>query len=362
MAGAFGYFAQLVASSHGIKLPWEVWAFAAIALMGILGYRQIDVSARVLSVLMVAEVSILALLDIAIVIRRGSAALPTTSFNPHTVPSTGIGISLMFALISFVGFESAALYSEEARRPERSVPLATYCAVILIAAFYTLTSWTAVGAIGPAQLHRVAGQQLGNLFFGLSGSYLGSVAATVMQVLLCTSLFAGLLAMHSASNRYMFVLGRDSVLPRPLSAVHARYGSPYRASLVQTACSIPTSTSRPPCSGSAPSASSALAVIGFFRRRPDGHWWRTVLAPALGFAGLATSAVLLVRNFGVLTGTTNAVVTSLPWFILAAALAGIGYAYWIRSRHPRRYEELATAGIRDTKVAPDQAAVLTPRQ
>jgi hypothetical protein len=86
------------------------------------------------------------------------------------------------------------------------------------------------------------------------------------------------------------------------------------------------------------------------------------LAPALGFAGLATSAVLLVRNFGVLTGTTNAVVTSLPWFILAAALAGIGYAYWIRSRHPRRYEELATAGIRDTKVAPDQAAVLTPRQ
>jgi hypothetical protein len=236
MAGAFGYFAQLVASSHGIKLPWEVWAFAAIALMGILGYRQIDVSARVLSVLMVAEVSILALLDIAIVIRRGSAALPTTSFNPHTVPSTGIGISLMFALISFVGFESAALYSEEARRPERSVPLATYCAVILIAAFYTLTSWTAVGVIGPAQLHRVAGQQLGNLFFGLSGSYLGSVAATVMQVLLCTSLFAGLLAMHSASNRYMFVLGRDSVLPRPLSAVHARYGSPYRASLVQTAC------------------------------------------------------------------------------------------------------------------------------
>ncbi len=369
MAGAFGYFAQLIAASYGFRLPWEAWALAGIALMGIFGYRQIDISARVLSVLMIGETSILALLDIAVLIRHGGAALPSASFSPHTVLSAGIGISLMFALISFVGFESAALYGEEARNPRRSVPLATYSAVILIAVFYTLTSWTAVGAVGPLRLRHVAGQQLGNLFFGLSGDYLGRALTTVMQVLLCTSLFAGLLAMHSASNRYLFVLGRDRVLPGLLHAVHPRHSSPHRASLVQTAVTT-TVTAAFAIAGLDPyvnlattmfgvatlgiivlQALAALSVIGFFRRRSDRHWWRTALAPALAFCGLAASAFLLVRNFGVLTGTTTAVVTSLPWLILALGLGGIAYAYWLRSRRPLRYADLMTAETRDGESA-----------
>ena len=52
-----------------------------------------------------------------------------------------MGIGLMFAFGSFVGFESAALYGEEARNPRRSVPLATYASVLVITVFYGLTSW-----------------------------------------------------------------------------------------------------------------------------------------------------------------------------------------------------------------------------
>ena len=67
-----------------------------------------------------------------------TAALPATSFNPHVVLSGAVGVAMMFAFTSFIGFESAALYGEETRNPKRSVPLATYISVVLIAVFYAL--------------------------------------------------------------------------------------------------------------------------------------------------------------------------------------------------------------------------------
>jgi amino acid transporter len=365
LAGAFAYFGHLVFAQAGLNVPWQVWGAAGILLMAFLGYRQIDVSARVLAVLMVGEVTVLGLLDIAVLIRRGGAALPAASFSPGAILAPGIGVSLMFALVAFVGFESAALYGEESRNPRRSVPLATYLSVIVIAVFYALTSWVAVGAVGPDRLKPEAGRQLGNLFFGLTTSYLGDVITAVMGILLCTSLFASLLAIHNAANRYMFVLGRDGVLPAALGSVHRRRRSPHRASLTQTACTVvvvgvfaiagldPYVNLATAMTGLGTlgiillQASAAAAVIGFFRRRSDRHWWRTLLAPALGFLGLATSTVLVVRNYGLLTGSSSPVVNALPLLLLLVALGGVGYAYRIRSRRSDQYATLAAVEHRE---------------
>lgn len=238
VAGAFAYFAQLVAASHGLDLRWELWAAAGIAVTAALGYRQIDISARVVAVLLVAEVGILVALDVAILARDGTAALPAAAFAPGTVFGPGLGVSLMFAFVSYIGFESAALYGEEARDPERSVPRATYLAVVAISVFYALTSWLVVGAVGAGNVRASATEQLGDLFFQLSDDYLVSAATTVMQVLLCTSLLAGMLALHGAAVRYLFVLGRERLLPAGLAAVHPRHGAPHRASLVQSGLTV----------------------------------------------------------------------------------------------------------------------------
>ncbi|GGW42012.1 amino acid permease [Streptomyces lucensis JCM 4490] len=359
LLGSFAYFAQLVAASHGLDLPWEAWAAAGLLLVAVLGYRQIDLSVRVLGVAMCCEVGILLLLAAAVLVRHGAAALPGTSFSPHTLSGSGIGVSMMFAFISFIGIESAALYGEEAHNPERSVSRATYISISLIALFYGFISWIAVGAVGPHSIQKVAGAQLGDLFFSLSDDYLTEAFTTAMQVLLCLSLFAGWLALHNAANRYMFVLGREGVLPRVLGTAHARYASPYRASLTQTAFSLVTAAvfavaGLDPYLGLTTSmlglgtlgiiflqAVACLSVIGYFWRRPDRHWWRTALAPALGFAGLAVATSLVVINFDTMTGTKNPVVDSLPWLILVGAVLGPAYALWIRSAHPERYARLA---------------------
>jgi amino acid transporter len=359
LLGAFGYFAQLVAGQYGLGLPWEVWSAAALVAVAVLGYRQIDLSARVLFVLMATELIVLLVLDGFVVAHRGGAALPVASFSPGVVFTGAVGVTMMFAFISFIGFESAALYGEETRNPTRSVPVAIYASVSVIAVFYAFTSWAAVGGVGGDRVRDVAGQQLGNLFFALSDEYVSPALTATMQILLCTSLFAAVLALHGAANRYIFVLGREKVLPGWLGRVHPRHASPHRASVVQTVVSAAVVAAfavagLDPYTNLATSmlglgtlgivglqTAAALSVLGFFRRRPDRHWWRTGLAPLLGAVGLAVSAVLLVGNFGLLTGSDSPVVAGLPWLLLVVAVAGVGYAYWMRSAHSGRYAELA---------------------
>jgi amino acid transporter len=355
-----------------------VWAAAGLLLVGVLGYRQIEVSARILSVFMVCEVVILMVLNVAIIARHGGAALPSASFSPGTITGAGIGVSMTFAFISFIGFESAALYGEESRNPRRSVARATYIAVALVASFYAFTSWVAVGAVGPGNVRAVATDHLGDMFFNLSDDYLSVAATDVMQVLLCTSLFAGWLALHNAANRYLFVLGRERVLPRWLDAVH-RTGAPHRASLVQTLVSLVIAVvfagaGLDPYTSLTTSmlglgtvgivvlqALASVSIVVFFARRSSRQWWRTRIAPALGLIGLAVATVLVYANFDVMTGTTNPIVIALPWLIPAAQVAGIGYALWMRSARPHRYARLARVETRDLVGEPAGAvAPLSP--
>lgn len=374
--GAFAYFAQTVATLHGLNLPWEVWAGLGLGLVGALGYRHVELSARVLLVFIVCEMAILLALDLAVLARHGGSAMPATSFAPHVAFGPGVGVSMMFGFASFIGFESAALYGEEARAPKRSVPLATFIAVAIVASFYAFTSWITVGAVGAPQIQAVATQHLGDLFFNLSDSYLNSATTTVMQILLCTSLFASWLALHNAANRYLFVLGRERLLPRWLDAVHPKHKAMHRACLVQTAFSIVVVAAFV-LAGLDPyvnmsttmlgigtlaivilQALASLSVLGFYRNRTGRHWWRTGAAPMLGAAGLVTAAVLVVLNFDVMTGTTNPVVTSLPWVILVVGVGGIGYAYWLRSLRPKRYAQLARVETHEAEVTAASGAVV----
>lgn len=358
--GVFSYFAQTTAQSHGLDLPWQVWMAAGILVTGVLGYRRVDLSARLVALLMLGEIAALLCLDLAILVDKGADALPAASFDPAIVLSGGIGVAMMYTFTSFIGFESAALYGEEARDPRRSVPLATYIAVTIIALFYALTSWLAVGGVGVNQVRAQATTQLGDLFFGLSDRYLTSAVTSAIQILLCTSLFAAMLSLHNAVNRYVYAVGRERVLPKWLSAVHREHQSPHRASLAQTALTVAV-TSAFAIGGIAPypglaasmlsigtlgivlvQGGAAVAVVAYFRNRPDRHWWRTVLAPVLGAAGLITAVVLLVVNYSLLTGTEAPIVNNLPWLFVIVAIGGAGYVRWLRSARPDRYRRLAT--------------------
>jgi amino acid transporter len=360
--GLFGFFAEpILEEKLGVAVSWEVWAFAALALVVVLGFLGIGVSARILGVLLVAEVLVLLVLDVAIIADGGAAGLSLDSFAPDEVFSGSVGVAFIFAFATFVGFEATAIYGEETKDPHRTTPRATYIAVALITAFYTLTSWAIIQAYpaGGAVATASDPEASGGLFFGPNTELVGELSTSVMEWLLLTSIFAALLAFHNAAARYLFVLGREGLLPRALSRTHPRFRSPHVANLLQIAI-VAVIVGAFAVAGEDPFLAlfswmsgvaalgiiflqllTAIAVIAFFRRtRLDTRPWQTLVAPALGALGLAGALWFGIDNFDVLTGAQSDVVRWLWLLVPLVFLAGLAAALVVRGRSAQTYERL----------------------
>ncbi|WP_427016305.1 APC family permease [Pseudarthrobacter sp. P1] len=237
--GVYGLFAvqtqAMLQVLFGVDVPWPVVALAAVAAVWFLGYRGIDVGAKVLGVLLVAETAILAIMGAGILARGGAHGISTSSFAPEHAFNPGVLAILGICFAAFMGFESTLLYRREARDPDKSVPRATFIAVGFMSVFYAFIVWTVVQAYGDVDVVEAAGQLAGGMFFETISHYVGPWAEVVMYVLIVTSVYASQLAFHNAINRYVYMLARDGVLPAFLGRTHPKYKSPHLAGQLQTA-------------------------------------------------------------------------------------------------------------------------------
>jgi amino acid transporter len=375
--GIYGLFgtatAQFMGDKIGIHLNWYWWCLVAGAIIACLGLLQIDLNARVLAVLLCLEVLVVAIFDIAVGVKPGPEGLTGVGFNPSVATGTALGAALVFSVASFVGFESAAIYSEECKDPKRTVARATFIAVALIGIFYALSSWLLADAIGPSAIidpnalvhggFTTAGAPDPTTILVKSGaSRLGAAWGDAASLFFCTSLFAALLSFHNAVSRYFYALGRERVLPTAFARVNKRTGAPVIASMTQSAIALVV-VGAFAVAGADPvlklftwltnlgslgvlllMATVSFAVIAFFRAHPEYRVgvWRAVIAPLV--AGLALIAILVlgVANFNVLiTSSTTAPEDSisivLPVLLFAAAIVGMIVAAVIRARDPGRY-------------------------
>ncbi|WP_405767705.1 APC family permease [Streptomyces sp. NBC_01538] len=341
----------LVRDYGGPALPWWLWACAAAAAVGVLGYRNIELSGKVLGVLLLGEVGIVLALDAVVTVRGGGpSGLSTAFLRPERIGSGSLGIGIVFAIASYLGFEATAVFRDEARDPERTIPRATYLSLLLIGGFYTLSSWAVVSAWGEAQAVEAAGADPSGMLITTITRCLGTAAGDVAQVLLLSSLFAALLSFHNVLARYGFTLGNSGLLPRVCGGRHERHGSPHAASLLQSASAVvlvavcaasgldPVTQVFAWMSGTATLGAlllmglTCLSVIVFFRRtRLDSRLWQTLLAPGLGLLGLGSCLWLVTVNFPLLIGGSTALAVTIgavpPVFFAIGALLSV-----VRSR------------------------------
>lgn len=375
----YGFFGSVMAGQVGL-LPWWGWTLIAWVVATALSLASVDVGAKALGVFMLLEVISLVVTSVAILTRGGPEGIDfAASFSPGSILVGGLtgsaGIAFAFAFASFIGFEATAIYGEESRDPKRVVPRATYWAVGVITALFALTAFAMVTGMGASAaiskvvaLSTAGGVPLANpagVLFGLATQYVGPWMATVMSILVLSSLFDALLAIQNSAGRYLFALGRGGVLPARLGTVNRR-GAPGAASLTTSIITgvvivvfavfglDPVLTLFFWFSGLAVVAIVlieilvCIAVIVYFRRHAGAeNVFQTVIAPVLAVIGLAIGEYLLMSRFGLLAGTVaegvDPAVT--PWglspigwvlILLPFALLLVG---WIVSRRPGRVNE-----------------------
>lgn len=364
-AAVYGLFgatlSDLLVSWGAPEIPWWICSLAAMAVVGVLGFRNVDLSVKVLGVLMLSEVGIIAIMDFGILGQGGAHGISLTSFTPDSFFSGSPGIGVMFAIASFMGFEATAIYGEESRNAKRTVPIATYVAVILIGVFYAFSSWSVVIAYGPDEVVGAAGKNISGLTFAATDTYIGGWSQDVMNVLLVTSLFAVLLAFHNAVSRYLFSLGRESVIPARFGRSHDRHRSPHFGSLTQTASAFvvviafviagldPVANVFSWMSGLATlglislMALTSIGVVVFFRRTAaDQRVWNTLIAPILGLIGLVFLLVLVVMNFTTLIGGSSSLAFAFEAILIVAFVLGFVLAARWKTSRPDTYAQLGS--------------------
>ena len=367
--GFVGFFGEMTFSAlFGIDLPWTVYALIAFLVVGILGYRKIDVGAKVLAVLLTAEVAILLVLAIGVLAQGGPEPISFAAFAPQNVFfAAGSGALFVFGFGAYLGFESTAIYTEEAIRPTRTVPMATYIAIAFLGIFYAFTFWILTVAFGVDGVLKLAQEDtFQDMVFNAGDQYLGLWASITMRILIVTSFFACLLAFHNACTRYLFSIGRERLLPAWLARTQIKTQAPHHASLVMSVISlaaivITLATGADPFLGFAlpvysvgvaglvfAQAVAAIAVVGFFLRDRRGHSvWRVIVAPALGAIGLIVGWILIATNFGLVSGVEGPINIALLAPTPVLFLAGIVIGFVLKARNPRHYAELTTVVVDD---------------
>ena len=345
--GVYGYIGatlgDLVSSHGGPSVPWYVYALVMMAITGFLGYRHIELSGKVLGVLLICEVGIVMVINLSVIghgFEGGMAEFSTAAFDPGQFFSGAPGIALIFALAGYIGFEATAVFRDEARDPARTIPRATYLALLLIGGFYALSSWVMVSAWGDQGAVALATDNPAGMLTETATRYVGSVAGDLVQVLLITSLFAALLSFHNVLARYVFSLGNTAALPSTCGRSHASHASPHIASAVQSVSALVLVVASA-LAGLDPVTQvfawfvgissvgiialmtlTSVAVVVYFRRsRVDTRTWHTLVAPGLGLVGLAALLVMTALNLPLLVGgsTTTAAVIGV---LLAGTFAG----------------------------------------
>lgn len=342
LIGLYGQFAiflsDLLKNFFGLDINWFILAATGVIVVGILSYLDVNLSAAVLGVLMIAEVLLLLIFDVSVLAQGGSSGINIDNFSPSNVFSPGIGIGMLFAFACFVGFEATTIYGEEAKNPKKTVAIATYVSIGLIGFFYVLTTWAVGLAYGSGNASAAAAEDPVGFVLNANTQFVGQWSTDVMQVLIVTSVFAVLLSFQNTLSRYFFSLGRSGLLPSALGKTHPKFKSPYIAGVFLTVLSLVV-LGIFAIAGADPfmnvylwlvglgtlgvlvlQALGAIAVVGYFAKEKKVNVWVGAIAPGLGAIGLIFAIYLAVTNFSQLTAVNEGPVTLLPWLIIVFGL------------------------------------------
>jgi amino acid transporter len=337
--------------------PWWMWAFVAWLAIGLLGVLHIGVNTWLLTGILVLELAVILLLDVTgLHFPAGGQLDPGPLLPTNLVMSGALGGVLAFTVSAFIGFETVAVYREEAAS-HRSVKVACYATIGFLAVFYALSSWALASAVGPAQIIDTARDPAANLPFSILGERFGPLVQNIGQALLITGLVAALLSFHSVVARYVYALAREGVLPANLGTLGGAHGGvPIAGSVAQTSIAA-IGIAVFAIAGADPIATlftwlselsalgilalmifTSIAVLRYYRKQGRTLGWSLGATPVI--SAVALSAILAV-NIANMDSILNTEITALRWvlpaIVVLVALLGVAIAGRIRQRRPSAY-------------------------
>jgi amino acid transporter len=152
-------------------------------------------------------------------------------FMPYGLSGLMLGASIVF--FAFIGFDSISTHAEEARRPQRDVPIGILVSLSLCTLLYILVAAVVTGMVPYPEINTEApiaaafAQQA-----TAQGSLLPRIWAAVIAVGGLAGMTSVLLVLFLSQARIFMAMSRDGLLPKVFGTVHPRFRTPHVATLV----------------------------------------------------------------------------------------------------------------------------------
>lgn len=222
VSNLFAYFGS---PPRGVLLP-VLCVVVCAAVCTVVMARGVRLSARVSLLVESAAVAILVVLVAVLFIRQGSRPISWELIAPRHVSLGQLVAGVVIAITAFVGFESAASLSVEARRPFATVPRVLTWAPI--AAGVLVVAATAVQATGFRAANVTMGGDLPPVA-ALSDFYGVGWITPILETGVAASFFACALASSTALVRVLLTMGIDGVIPAAVGRTHPKFKTPHVA-------------------------------------------------------------------------------------------------------------------------------------
>lgn len=233
--GWSGYFNNIL-KTLGLELPaWATHppgsaegglvnlpAAIIVLLVTVVLVRGMKESARTTGAIVLVKVAVVLFF---IVVGLGSVEPANWSpFMPYGFEGVGAAAAIVF--FAYIGFDAVSTTAEEARNPQRDLPIGILASLGICTLLYVLVAAVLTGMIPYQQIdvHAPVAEALRVVGFRWGAALVATGAlAGITSVLF---------VMMIGQIRVFFAMSRDGLLGPWLSTVHPRFGTPHHATLV----------------------------------------------------------------------------------------------------------------------------------
>ena len=227
--GGDGFSGTMVATGHYFNLP-AVLLVAAVSIFLIIGVKT---SANFNNVMVAIKLAI-----VLVVIFVGFGHIVPANHIPFIPPNTGtfghFGWSGVFRasgviFFAYIGFDAVSVAAQEAKNPQRDVPIGILGSLILCTNLYVLMSWVETGIANYTTLnvpHPVSA--------ALEALPATAWLAPYVNIGAIVGLASVVLVLLLGQSRIFYAMARDGMIPPVFSNIHPRFATPWKGNMILT--------------------------------------------------------------------------------------------------------------------------------
>jgi amino acid transporter len=233
--GAQALFWENLAQTLGFHIPALIVFAALAALLWLAAYRDIQFSTILMLTLEGISVVIISII-LAIILVHGGPHLDAAQVHLQGVHWNALaGLGVATAIFSFVGFECATAFGEEAREPLVTIPRAVVGSVVIAGIFFIVTLYSeTLGLRGSATTL----DKLSAPLWTLADIYHVGFFKIPIAIGAIFSSFGVALACVTSCARIILAMTRRDLFPRAAGAIQPRFATPYIAVAISLAAML----------------------------------------------------------------------------------------------------------------------------